>query len=134
VNAGGSTDEPDVKPEHETKVRPVRLLCNKFMGRHGRNVAYRTNRPRRCAVWRANWAHFQALTFAKASWTDWGNSTARARVTLMGNSGYRARGRIIAYRLRHDCTGRFRVYTRVKLLRGGPVRRAVTFRPDTCPD
>jgi hypothetical protein len=130
VNVGGTEDEDDGQ---QTPLAPVRLLCNKFVGSRGRNVAYRTKRPRRCAVWRAHWAHYQALTFIKARWTGWGRSTARARVTLTGNSGFRARGRIKAYRLRQDCTGRFRVYTRVKLLRGGVVKRPLVFRPDTCP-
>jgi hypothetical protein len=112
--------------------KPVRLLCNRFVGRRGRNVAYRATSPRRCSVWRADWAHYQALTFVKARWSGWGNSTARARVTLTGNSGYRAPGRIKAYRLHPDCTGRYRVYTRVKLASGGDVKRTVVFKPDTC--
>jgi hypothetical protein len=119
-------------PTPKPVFRPVRLLCNKFVGRRGRNVAYRTTSPRRCAVWRADWAHYQALTFVKAHWSAWGSSTARARVTLTGNSGYRAPGRIKAYRLHSDCTGRYRVYTRVRLASGGDVKRTVVFKPDTC--
>jgi hypothetical protein len=112
--------------------RPVRLLCNKFVGRRGRNVAYRTKAPRKCAVWRRTWAHYQALTFIQATWTGWGESTARAHVTITGNSGFRARARIKAYRLRRDCTGDYQVYTRVALLRGGKRSKTFAFKPDTC--
>jgi glucose/arabinose dehydrogenase len=123
--------KPAVVPKSNQSL-PVRLLCNKFIGRRGRNVAYRTRAPRRCAIWRANWAHYQALTFIKARWTGWGKPTARARVTITADSGYRERARIKAYRLRPDCTGDDRVYTRVALLPSGKRRTAVVFKPDTC--
>ena len=83
----------------KAKPKPARLLCNKFVGRNGRNVAYRTKRPRRCAIWPQTRPATQAITFTKAHWTRWGKSTARAGVTLRGNSGFRARARIKAYRL-----------------------------------
>ena len=135
-SAGGShkTGKQKTTSSSQSRPKPVRLVCNKFVGRRGRNVAYRTRRPTRCAVWRANWAHYQALTFIRAHWKFWGQSTVRARITITGNSGYRAHARITAYRLRRDCTGRYRVYTRVKLLRGSAVRRSHVYRPDICPD
>jgi hypothetical protein len=115
-----------------TASQPAWLLCNKFSGPSGDNVAYRTARPKGCAIWRAGWAHYQALTFIKAHWTGWGKRAAHARVTLTGNGGYRTPGRITVYRLRPDCAGNGRVYTRVKLLAGGSVVKAQVFRPDTC--
>jgi hypothetical protein len=142
VNGGGgvlpTTRCDQAKPTPKRRVTvgddplPVRLLCNKFSDRRGRNVAYNTKAPRRCAVWRANWAHYQALTFIQAKWTGWGQPTARARVTITGNSGYRERARIKAYRLRRDCAGDYRVYTRIALLPSGKRKRALVFKPDTC--
>jgi hypothetical protein len=46
--------------------------------------------------------------------------------------GFRARARIKAYRLRPDCTGDYRVYTRVALLPKGKRRKTVVLKPDTC--
>jgi acid phosphatase type 7 len=138
VNGGGgilaATRCDQVKPSavdgHRTL--PVRLICNKLVGRRGRNVAYHTRAPRRCEVWRTGWADSQGLTFSSARWTGWGTGTARARVTMTAH-GFRARARIKAYRLRRDCTGDYRVYTRVALLPSGKRRRAVVLKPDTCP-
>jgi hypothetical protein len=138
VNGGGgilaATRCDQVKPPAGNGQRslPVRLICNKLVGRRGRNVAYHTRAPRRCDVWRTGWADSQGLTFIKASWTAWGTGTARARVTITAH-GFRARARLKAYRLRRDCTGDYRVYTRVALLPKGKRRRAVVLRPDTCP-
>jgi hypothetical protein len=126
ANPDGDADDPTTQP---ARPKPVRLLCNKFVGRRGRNVAYRTRAPRRCNVWRANWAHYRALTFIRGKWTRWGKPTARARVTITSNSGYRARARIKAYRLRRDCTRNYCVYTRVALLPGGKRKRTIIFKP-----
>jgi hypothetical protein len=140
VNGGGGilattrcdqTKPTVVQPKGDESL-PVRLLCNKFVGRRGRNVAYHTRAPRRCDVWRTGWADSQGLTFIKARWTGWGTGTARARVTITAH-GFQARARVKAYRLRRDCTGDYRVYTRVALLPKGKRRRAVVLKPDTCP-
>jgi hypothetical protein len=54
---------------------------------------------------------------------------ASARATLTYNMGYRARVRVRAYRLRLDCSGEYRVYTRVHI--AGPDGQGIV-RPDTC--
>jgi hypothetical protein len=107
---------------------PVRLICNRW-DFSGENIPYRTNRPRRCSIWRENWAHYQSASFIKARWRGWGRLVAPARGTLTYNMGYRAPVRIKAYRLRFDCTGRYRVYTRV-LIKGPDGHGVVS--PDTC--
>lgn len=107
---------------------PIRLVCNRWT-RSGHNVPYRTLKPRRCSIWRANWAHSRSASFIKARWTAWGKSVARARATLVYNMGYRARVRVKAYRLRFDCTGRYRVYTRASIT--GPDGHGVV-KPNTC--
>jgi hypothetical protein len=111
-------------------VAPVRLTCNEW-DRWGDNIAYLTKRPRRCSIWRENWSHAQSASFIKARWQSWGKPVARARATLVYNMGYRARVRVKAYRLRFDCTGRHRMYTRVFIK--GPDGKG-TVRPDTCAD
>ena len=107
---------------------PVRLICNRWT-RLGDNIAYLTMHPRRCSIWRENWAHYQSASFIKARWQTWGKAVARAHATLTYNMGYRAPVRLKAYRLRFDCTGRYRVYTRVSIK--GPDGHGVV-RPDTC--
>ena len=107
---------------------PVRLICNRWT-RDGANIPYRVMRPRRCSIWRAAWAHYQSASFVKARWRSWGRPVARGRATLTYNMGYRARVRVRAYRLRFDCTGRYRVYTRASIR--GPDGHGVV-RPDTC--
>jgi hypothetical protein len=107
---------------------PVRLVCNRWT-RHGTNIAYRTRGPRRCSIWRSNWAHYQSASFIKAHWHGWGKARATAHATLIYNMGYRARVRVRAYRLRLDCTRRFFVYTRIFIR--GPGGQGVV-RPDTC--
>jgi hypothetical protein len=126
--------KPDVvrrKPKRH-KSLPVRLFCNRIVGRRGRNVAYRTRAPRRCGIWRPGWVDSQGLSFIKARWTHWGTTTARARVTITAH-GFRARARLKAYRLRRDCTRDYRVYTRVALLPTGKRKRAVVIKPEACP-
>jgi hypothetical protein len=102
---------------------PVRLFCNRWES-SGENVPYTTMRPRHCSIWREHWAHYQSASFVKARWRSWGKPVARARATLTYNMGYRARVRVKAYRLRFDCTGRFRVYTRVAIVGTGRARRS----------
>jgi hypothetical protein len=109
-------------------VAPVRLICNRW-DRRGENIAYRTRKPKRCSIWRSNWAHYQSASFIKARWRGWGKPRATARATLVYNMGYRARVRVRAYRLRLDCTRRFYVYTRVFIR--GPDGQGVV-RPDVC--
>jgi hypothetical protein len=128
VRQHDATQKPHV---NGPKSLPVRLLCNKLVGRHQRNVAYRTRAPRRCGIWRTGWVDSQGLSFIKAKWTGWASGSARARVTTTWGP-FRARARIKAYRLRRDCTGDYRVYTRVALLPKGKRKRAVVLKPDTC--
>lgn len=109
-------------------VAPVRLVCNRWVRSRG-NIAYRTQEPKRCSIWRSNWSHAQSASFIKARWRGWGKPQATARATLVYNMGYRASVRVRAYRLRLDCTGRFFVYTRVFVK--GPDGQGVV-RPDTC--
>ena len=111
-------------------VAPVRLICNRW-DRWGDNIAYLKRMPGRCSIWRENWAHYQSASFIKARWRSWGKPVARGRATLTYNMGYRARVRVKAYRPRFDCTGRYRVYTRVFIR--GPDGKG-TVRPDTCAD
>jgi hypothetical protein len=125
-----------VKPTVELRGKsdeslPVRLLCNKLVGRHKKNVAYPTRAPRRCGIWRTGWVDSQGLSFIKAKWTGWASGSARAPVTTTWGP-FRARARLKAYRLRRDCTGDYRVYTRVALVPEGKRRRTVVLKPDTC--
>lgn len=119
--------QPDAQsPAQKPRPKPVRLICNRW-DRAGGNISYFAASPKRCAIWRASWAHYQSLTFIKGRWRNWGKSTAYATVTVTYNMGYRHRFRIKAYRLRADCSGTYRIYTRVRLGRS-------TWKPDTCAD
>jgi hypothetical protein len=106
-----------------------KLLCNSVEAFGGNRtfITYKDPqvRPRKCAVWREGWAHFQALTFVEASWRGWGASRAVGRVTITGNSNFRAPGIVILTRLREKCGQT--VYTRVRMV---GVRKV--WRPDTC--
>ena len=105
--------------------RPTRLICNKFL-KHG-SRAYFATAPRKCDVWRSNWAHYQSLSMRETTWFHWGGPVAIAHATVIYNMGYRHRFRIKAYRRRPDCTGRQLVYTRVRI-----AGHRHEFRPDTC--
>jgi hypothetical protein len=106
-----------------------KLLCNSVEAFGGNRtfIYYKEPkvRPRKCAVWREGWAHFQALTFINASWRGWGSDRAVGRVTVTGNSNFRAPGTVVLTRLREKCGQT--VYTRVRMV---GVRKA--WRPDTC--
>ena len=106
---------------------PAKLLCNSVEQVGGTLITYAGPkvRPRRCAIWRAGWAHYQALTFIGARWRDWGTARAVGRATATGNMGYRAPITVILSRLREHCG--HRVYTRVRV---AGIRRII--RPDTC--
>jgi hypothetical protein len=106
--------------------RPVRLICNKFLS--SGNRAYFARAPRKCDIWRSNWAHYQSLSMRRASWRHWGRAVATGHVTVIYNMHYRHRFTVKAFRRRLDCTGKRLIYTRVRI-----VGRHHVWRPHTCP-
>jgi hypothetical protein len=125
--------KPAVVQPKTNESSPVRLLCDRFVGRRGRNIAYRTRAPRRCAVWRANWAHYRALTFITATWRDWGTPSARARVTITGNSGLsRARAHQGVPAPPRTAQAITRLTRVSRSSPSGKRKRAIVFKPDNC--
>jgi hypothetical protein len=107
---------------------PVHLVCNRW-DQYGNNIPYLTARPRQCSIWRAEWAHYQSVTFVRARWKSWGGSVARGRAVAVYNMGSRVSISLRAYRLRWDCTRRYLIYTRVYV--ASKDGHGVV-RPDTC--
>lgn len=105
--------------------RSVRLICNTFLS--DGNRAYFARAPRKCDVWRSNWAHYQSLSMRQTRWYHWGGPVAIAHTTVIYNMGYRHRFRVRAYRPRLDCTSKQLVYTRVRI-----VGHRHVYKPDTC--
>jgi hypothetical protein len=117
-------------PAPAAQATPVpKLLCNSFE-RYGGDrtvITYASPevRPRKCAIWREGWAHYQALTFVDATWRGWGTARAVGQATATGNMGARAPVTVILTRRREHCGET--VYTRVRV-----AGRRKTWRPDTC--
>jgi hypothetical protein len=104
-----------------------RLLCNSVEEFGQTFITYKNPKvePRACAVWREDWAHYQSLTFIRATWRGWGTKRAVGRATMTYNMGYRAPITVILSRLREKCG--HTVYTRVRI-----AGRRKVWRPDTC--
>jgi hypothetical protein len=106
----------------------MRLACTK-RGDDGSALATLRLKPRQCSIRRDTRARSQVAGLTKVTWRNWGKPEATARATLVLATGERRRVTVRAYGVRPDCTGTYRVYTRVQITLGG---RTTTYRPATC--
>jgi hypothetical protein len=86
-------------------------------------------KPSQCSIRRDARARSQVAGLTKVTWRGWGKPEASARATLVLATGERRAVTVRAYGVRPDCTGTYRVYTRVQVTLGG---RKTTYRPATC--
>jgi hypothetical protein len=114
---------------------PVRLVCNRgFDESNDYAGIYRAVfRPRSCFFTRDDWAHYKTVNIVRTSYKRWGQSVAYAYGTLTYNMGYRHRVKVKLYRLRPDCTGRYRVYTRIQVTERNGKRLGSVVKAETCP-
>jgi len=123
VDAGGGADPLRSCDQVRAVARPaapapMRLACTVRRG-DGTRIAGLRASPRECAI-RGDLRARSPLTWlTKAAWRRWGQpeAFARAYVASTTKSGTR-RVTVRAYRPRADCTGRYRVYTRIQIKAG----------------
>jgi hypothetical protein len=136
VDAGGTLDPqrrcdqvraPVASPPPAAPA-PMRLACTTRRG-DGTTSASLRAKPRQCSIRRESGSRSTLAGLTKATWRNWGKDEASARATLLTSKGTRSQVTVRAYRPRPDCTGTFRVYTRVQITVGG---RRTTYKPATC--
>jgi len=107
----------------------MRLVCT-TRGRDGTRLAGLRFRPGACSVRRLSPARSPLVSLTKATWRNWGRAEAFARATLASPAeGSSRRVTVKAFRPRPDCTGRYRVYTRMQITAG---RRTTTYKLTAC--